>query len=97
MKFIEPRPFADPEVAARKLIELANAFEPVQDGRIYIECCLIPRREYSNETAPAHWGAGGWGRQGSTDRGDVGKQKRKHQPQHRRSRSGVLNSRKRVS
>jgi hypothetical protein len=37
MKFIEPRPFADPEVAARKLIELANAFEPVQDGRIYIE------------------------------------------------------------
>jgi len=69
MKFIEPRPFADPEVAARKLIELANAFEPVQDGRIYIECCLIPRREYPNETAPAHWGAGGWGRQGSTDRG----------------------------
>jgi hypothetical protein len=37
MKFIQPRPFADPEVAARKLVELANAFEPVQDGRIYIE------------------------------------------------------------
>jgi hypothetical protein len=37
MKFIEPRPFADPEVAARRLVELANAFEPVQDGRIYIE------------------------------------------------------------
>jgi hypothetical protein len=37
MKFIEPRPFADPEAAARKLLELANAFEPVQDGRIYIE------------------------------------------------------------
>ena len=37
MKFVEPRPFADPEVAARKLLELANAFEPVQDGRIYIE------------------------------------------------------------
>jgi hypothetical protein len=32
-KYIEPRPFADP-VAARKLVELANAFEPVQ--RIYI-------------------------------------------------------------
>src|ERR1700751_6361891 len=31
------RPFADPEVAARKIVELANAFEPVQDGRIYIE------------------------------------------------------------
>ena len=37
MKFVAPRPFADPEVAARKLIELANAFEPVRDGRIYIE------------------------------------------------------------
>jgi hypothetical protein len=30
-------PIADPDVAARKLVELANAFEPVQDGRIYIE------------------------------------------------------------
>ena len=37
MKFIDPRPFADPDVAARKLVELANAFEPVQDGRIYVE------------------------------------------------------------
>jgi hypothetical protein len=36
-KFVQPRPFADPEVAARKLIELAHAFEPTQDGRIYIE------------------------------------------------------------
>ena len=37
MKFIQPRPLADPETAARKLLELANAFEPIQDGRIYIE------------------------------------------------------------
>ena len=37
MKFMASRPFADPEVAARKIVELANAFEPVQDGRIYIE------------------------------------------------------------
>jgi hypothetical protein len=37
MKFVEPRPFADPEAAARKLLDLANAFEPIQDGRIYIE------------------------------------------------------------
>lgn len=28
---------ADPEVAARKLLEIANAFEPIQQGRIYIE------------------------------------------------------------
>jgi hypothetical protein len=32
-----PRPFADPGVAARKLLELANATEPVQDGRIHIQ------------------------------------------------------------
>jgi hypothetical protein len=37
MKFVDSRPYADPEAAARKLIELANAVEPVQDGRIFIE------------------------------------------------------------
>jgi hypothetical protein len=36
MKFIEPGPLADPDAAARKLLELANAFEPVQDGRVSI-------------------------------------------------------------
>jgi hypothetical protein len=36
MKFVADRPFADPG-AARKLLELANAVEPVQDGRIYRE------------------------------------------------------------
>jgi hypothetical protein len=29
--------FADPEKAARKVLEIANATEAVQDGRIYIE------------------------------------------------------------
>jgi hypothetical protein len=38
MKFVEPRPFADPDAAARKLMEIANSVEaPVQDGRIFIE------------------------------------------------------------
>jgi hypothetical protein len=37
MKFVERRPFADPEAAARKLMEIANSIEPVQDGRIHIE------------------------------------------------------------
>jgi hypothetical protein len=37
MKYTAPRPFADPTVAARKLLEIANATEAVQDGRIYIE------------------------------------------------------------
>ena len=37
MKSAEPRSFADPEKAALKLLEIANATEAVQDGRIYIE------------------------------------------------------------
>lgn len=28
MKFVDPRPFADPEPAARKLMEIANSIEP---------------------------------------------------------------------
>ena len=37
MKFVEPTHLADPDAAARKLVEIANAVEAVQDGRIYIE------------------------------------------------------------
>jgi hypothetical protein len=37
MKFGERRPFANPDLAARKLIEIANSVEPAQDGRIYME------------------------------------------------------------
>jgi hypothetical protein len=37
MKFVTERPFADPAAAARKLVEIANGIDAVQDGRIYIE------------------------------------------------------------
>ncbi|WP_407174527.1 hypothetical protein [Bradyrhizobium sp. STM 3562] len=37
MKFVSDRPFADPEVAARKLLEIAHRVQAVQDGRIHIE------------------------------------------------------------
>jgi hypothetical protein len=37
MKFATDRPYASPETAARKLVEIANAVEAVQDGRIFIE------------------------------------------------------------
>ncbi|WP_063694841.1 hypothetical protein [Bradyrhizobium stylosanthis] len=36
-KFATSRPLADPEAAARKLVEIAGATPAVQDGRIYIE------------------------------------------------------------
>jgi hypothetical protein len=35
-RHVERNPFADPDAAARKLVEIANAVEAVQDGRIYI-------------------------------------------------------------
>ena len=41
MKFVEPRPFADPDVAARKLVKIASTIEPAQDGRIYIELLRV--------------------------------------------------------
>jgi hypothetical protein len=37
MKFVSPSQFTDPDAAARKLVEIANAVEAVHDGRIYIE------------------------------------------------------------
>jgi hypothetical protein len=42
MKFVERRPFADPEAAARRLMEIANSVEAVQDGRIHIELINWP-------------------------------------------------------
>jgi len=37
MKFVESRPYADPDAAARELIEFASTIEPAQDGRVFIE------------------------------------------------------------
>ncbi|AHY53063.1 hypothetical protein [Bradyrhizobium japonicum] len=37
MKLAAERAFAAPEAAARKLVELAETIEAVQDGRIHIE------------------------------------------------------------
>ena len=37
MKFVDPHSSADPDAAARKLVEIANGVEAVKDGRIFIE------------------------------------------------------------
>ncbi|WP_349017066.1 hypothetical protein [Bradyrhizobium sp. Arg237L] len=42
MKYAESRPYADTEKAARRIMELAHAVEPVQDGRIYVEKINYP-------------------------------------------------------
>jgi hypothetical protein len=56
MKFVAPRPFADPAVAARKLLEIANATEVVQDGRIHIEKINAPFL-FKEGGTPAEYGA----------------------------------------
>ena len=57
MKFVSERPLADPDAAARKLIELAKAFEPVHDGRIYIEKINAPFL-FQLKGTPAEYKAG---------------------------------------
>jgi hypothetical protein len=57
MKFATDRPYADPEIAARKLVEIANAVEAVQDGRIYIELINGPFL-YEHKASPAEYKAG---------------------------------------
>ena len=42
MKFVTGSPIADPDAAARKLVEIANAIEAVQDGRIHVELINAP-------------------------------------------------------
>ena len=56
MKYVAPRPFADPAVAARKLLEIANAVEAVQDGRIHIEKINAPFL-FKEGGTPAEYGA----------------------------------------
>jgi hypothetical protein len=55
VKFTEPRPYADPDKAARKLVEIANSVEAVQDGRIHIEKINLPFLRAG--ASPAEYGA----------------------------------------
>ena len=57
MKYTADRPFADPEKAARKLLEIANAADAVQDGRIHIEKINGPFL-FKEGGSPAEYGAG---------------------------------------
>jgi hypothetical protein len=57
MKFIAERPYADPEAAARKLLEIANSVEAVQDGRIHIELINWPFL-HDLKASPAEYSAG---------------------------------------
>jgi hypothetical protein len=57
MKFTTDRPYSDPERAARRLLEHAQAFEPIQEGRIYIERLNGPFL-FGDKGTPAEYTAG---------------------------------------
>jgi hypothetical protein len=57
VKLTKDRPYADPEAATRKLIELANLVEAVQDGRIYIELINGPML-FEYKATPAEYSGG---------------------------------------
>ncbi len=57
LKLTADRPFADPDNAARRLLDHARAFEPIQDGRIYIEKLNGPFL-FGDKGTPAEYSAG---------------------------------------
>jgi hypothetical protein len=56
MKYAADRPYSDPEKAARRILEIANAVEPVQ-GRIHIEKVNEPSL-FRDRGSPVEYGAG---------------------------------------
>jgi hypothetical protein len=56
MNYVSTTPYADPDAAARKLMEIANTIEPVQDGRLHIEKINLPFLRAGG--LPAEYGAG---------------------------------------
>ena len=57
MKYAGDRPYNNPEKAARRPMEHAHAFEPIQDGRIYIEKLNGPFL-FGDKGMPAEYTAG---------------------------------------
>ena len=55
--FAANHPWSDPEKAARKILEIANAAEAAQDGRIYIELINVPFL-FREHATPAEYSAG---------------------------------------
>jgi hypothetical protein len=56
-KYVLPRPYADPDIAARKILEIANSLEPYMDGRLLIELINGPML-FQEKATPAEYKAG---------------------------------------
>jgi len=57
VKFVSARPYADPDAAARKILEIANSLEPYMDGRLLIELINGPML-FKEKATPAEYKAG---------------------------------------
>jgi hypothetical protein len=54
LKFTNGRPYADPDKAARRIMEIANTIEPAQ-GKIYIEMINYPMLFKDKATPDDYW------------------------------------------
>jgi hypothetical protein len=54
LKFTNGRPYADPNKAARRIMEIANTIEPAQ-GKIYIELINYPMLFKDGATPSEYW------------------------------------------
>ena len=57
MKYATDRPYSDPEKAARKILEIANSVEAIQDGCIHVEKINGPFL-FRDGGSPAEYGTG---------------------------------------
>jgi hypothetical protein len=56
-KYVKTTPWSDPEAAMKKILEIANGVEAVQDGRIHIEKINGPFL-FTHGALPAQYSAG---------------------------------------
>jgi hypothetical protein len=54
LKLAEDRPYADPDRAARRIMEIATTIEPA-DGKIYIELINYPMLFKDGASPAEHW------------------------------------------
>lgn len=57
MKFVDDRPYAKPEAAGKRLLELANSLTLRADGWVYVEKVNGPFL-FQDKARPAEYGAG---------------------------------------
>jgi hypothetical protein len=57
MKYATERLYSDPEKAARRILEIANTVEAIQDGRIHVEKINGPFL-FRDGGSPAEYGSG---------------------------------------